>query len=281
MDFKIKTIFDSGEAKFLEDEIVLQSPFFGVLDGVSGLYNPIIGPTLYDGKTGGQKAIEIVREAFIRANASDELLAVIKTANAALRKFSESNGININRADLLPGMAFAFVKIMNDEVEIIQASDCYAAWEKTNGEIGATPNQNFFDEEEKIEIFKNIIEKHSGDLGKAWTEYMPIYAKLRIERINKDLPKKTVLLNGQLAGENYWSKIIIPQKELKTLLLFTDGMVEFSESRNVDEMSKLIFDAYRRQNLPGMLSRIREIENTRRQATHVKNAEVAAIAIEF
>src|SRR3989338_627253 len=281
MGFRVKTIYDSGTAKFLEDRIVLQPPFFGVLDGVSGLYNPTIGPRLFEGKSGGQMAVEIVQEVFAHAAVSDELITVVKKANAMLRKFSESQEIGMDRADLLPGMMFIFAKIAENEVEIIQGGDCYAVWEKINGEIGATPNQNFLDEEEKIRKFNNIIKKFRGNLEKSWAEYMPLSAKLRIERVNKNSQKRLVILNGQPEAENSWYKIILSQRELRTLLLFTDGMIEFDESRNIGEMSKTVIGAYHRQCLAGMLSRIREIESQRTSATYIKYAEATALSIEL
>ncbi|MBI3046057.1 MAG: hypothetical protein HYY86_00720 [Candidatus Harrisonbacteria bacterium] len=281
MDFRVKTLYDSGTAKILEDRLVFHPPFFGVLDGVSGLYDPAVGPRLFGGKSGGQKAVEIVDEVFTQANDSDELIAVVKKANARLREFSESQGIDMNRADLLPGMAFAFVKIGEDGIQILQGGDCYAVWEKTNGEIGATSNQNILNEEECINIINNIIKKYHGDRNRAWLEYMPISAKLRIERVNKNLDKKAVVLNGQSGAENSWYKTTLPLKELKTLLLFTDGMIEFAESRNADEMGKVILGAYHRQGLVGMLSRIREIESKRTHMTHIAQAEATALAIEF
>jgi hypothetical protein len=281
MDLRIQTIYDSGMAKFLEDGLVVQAPFFGVMDGVSGLYDPTAGPRLFNGRSGGQKAIEIMNEAFVRSNDSDELSAVVKKVNDMLREFSGSHGIDMNRADLLSGTTFAFAKISEDKVEVIQGGDCYAVWEKISGEIVTTANQNFFDEEEKIGILNGIIEKNRGDLGKSWVEFMPISAKLRIERVNSDLEKRTIVLNGQLKGEGSWNKIILPRKDLKTLILFTDGMTEFSESRDTDVMGKAIFAAYHTHGLAGMLLRIRDIENKRTQTTHIKHAEATALAIEL
>ena len=281
MDFLVKTLYDSGTAKILEDQLIVQPPFFGVLDGVSGLYNPTIGPELFDGKSGGQKAVEIVNEVFTKAKHSDELGWVVKRANAALRKFFKSHGISINRADLLPGMTFVTAKIAEDEVAIIQGGDCYAAWEKTNGKISATPNQNFFDEEERIKILNDIIKKHRGNQGKTWAEYMPISARPRIKRANKNINKRLIILNGQPKGGDNWYRMIFPRKDLKTLLLFTDGMIEFNESRNTEKMGKTIFSAYHRQGLPGLIYRIRKIEDERTQATHIKQAEATALALEF
>jgi serine/threonine protein phosphatase PrpC len=281
MDFLVKTLYDSGTAKILEDQLIVQPPFFGVLDGVSGLYNPTIGPELFDGKSGGQKAVEIVNEVFTKANNGDELAVVMKKANVMLRKFFRSHGVGTNRADLLPGMMFVFAKIAEDKVEIIQGGDCYAVWKKTNGEISATPNQNFSDEEEKIKIFDNIVKKHHGNLNEAWAEYILISARLKIERANKNSEKRTVILNGQTGGEGNWFKMIFPRKELMTLLLLTDGMIEFGESRDTEKMSKIIFDAYSDQGLSGMLSRIRGIENRRTGVTYIKHAEATALALEF
>jgi hypothetical protein len=178
-------------------------------------------------------------------------------------------------------MMFVFAKIAEDKVEIIQGGDCYAVWKKTNGEISATPNQNFSDEEEKIKIFDNIVKKHHGNLNEAWAEYILISARLKIERANKNSEKRTVILNGQTGGEGNWFKMIFPRKELMTLLLLTDGMIEFGESRDTEKMSKIIFDAYSDQGLSGMLSRIRGIENRRTGVTYIKHAEATALALEF
>lgn len=281
MNFLVSSLYNSGTAKIIEDLIVISPPFFGVLDGVSGLYNPAIGPRLFGGKSGGQRAVEIVNEVFMSANYSDKLITLVKLANAKLRKFSELQGIDMHQADMLPGMAFVFAKIAEDEVEIIQGGDCYAVWKKIDGKIGITSNQNFFDEEEKITIFNDIIKKHNGNLDVAWAEYMPISARLRIERVNKNFKKRTVVLNGQPGGEDKWFKTILPRNKLKTLLLFTDGMIEFGESRNTEKIGKTILGIYYREGLTGILSRIREIEGKRTKISYINQVEATALAVDF
>ena len=59
---RIETICDPGTAEYREDGLVFKmiegfagpSILAGVVDGVSGLYDPSQGPQLFDGKTGGQ-----------------------------------------------------------------------------------------------------------------------------------------------------------------------------------------------------------------------------------
>lgn len=289
---RVATIYNPGTAKILEDKFIVRPPFFGVLDGVSGLYDPAIGPMLFDGKSGGQKVVEIIENVFSFAKESEGLEDVVKKANVAVRDFCVSNNIPLDRADLLPGATFAFAKIGEDKVEIVQGGDCFAVWKKTNGEVGVTLNQNFSDEEEKIGILKEIIRKHGGNRDSAWKEYMPIAARFKIERVNpaepyrsrgagKDQEKKSVVLNGQPEGEKLWYRNALPRDELKTLLLLTDGMIEFEESRSPKKMAEIIFETYRRGGLEDMLSRIRDIEQKRPYTTHIAQAEATAVAIEF
>ncbi len=281
MDPQLATLYDSGTAKFLEDKFIVRPPFFGVLDGVSEVYDPTMGSRLYGGKSGGQKVVEIAENIFTHAKDSDVLDDVLKRTNTAIRKFCESQSIDMNRPDLLPGAAFAFAKAAEDEVEIIQGGDCFAVWGKISGEVGATPNQNFSDEGERIGILNSIIKKYKGDQEKAWREYMPIAARFKVERVNRDQDKKSVVLNGQSEGESLWYKTTLSKKELKTLLLFTDGMIDFKESRDAEKMGKIILAAYHDGGLERMLSRVRDIENKRLHMTHIVEVEATAIAIEF
>lgn len=281
MALKVNTIFNPGTAKTIEDKFIAQSPFFGVLDGLSGLYDPAIGPTLFDGKSGGQKVVEIIENAFSLAKESDDLEDILKKANAAVRNFCISNNIPLDRADLLPGATFAFAKVGVDKVEIIQGGDCFAVWEKMNGEIGATPNHNFSDEEEKINILNDTIKRNNGDRNIGFKEYMPIATRLKIERVNKDQEKKSVVLNGQTEGERLWYRNTFPRGELKNLLLFTDGMVEFEESRDDIELAKIVLGTYHHGGLEGMLRRIRNIERSRTTTTHIAEAEATAVGVEF
>ena len=58
--YRIHGHFDSGTATILEDSLIIAPPFFGVMDGVSGLYRPSEGPRFFDGMSGGQKVVRLV-----------------------------------------------------------------------------------------------------------------------------------------------------------------------------------------------------------------------------
>ena len=83
---RVHSHFDSGTATILEDALIIAPPFFGVLDGVSGLYHPREGPRWFDGVSGGQEIVRIVAAEFLKAQASEPLDHILRKANAAIRR---------------------------------------------------------------------------------------------------------------------------------------------------------------------------------------------------
>ena len=148
---RIETIYDPGTAKPLEDMLILKmtesfwgpSLVAGVIDGVSGLYEPSGGPQLFNGKSGGQAVCEIVNQIISNTQPSESLEDLLLAANERIELHAISQGIHLNRSDILPGAAFAIVKVDQVAVKIIQGADCFAVWLHRNGTIDATRNQVF------------------------------------------------------------------------------------------------------------------------------------------
>ncbi len=281
MKYEFKTLYDPGTAKVREDKFVAAPPFFAVFDGASGLYHPDTGPQKFDGVAGGQKAVELAVEAVKNAPSSDSIEDVALRINEALRKFIKANALDPAHPENLPGMEFAAAKVSDAGIDIIQGGDTFAVWVKKDGRSGATPNQNYSYEKALIELLQPLIEKHKGD-GKAyWQEYLPLIAKARRERANKGGAKDYVVLNGDPAVEKVWNKIAFAPGDLQKLFLFTDGFVDFPETRDEKTMAALIAETYAQGGFSKLLSRIREIETHELKKRHIDHAEATAIAIEF
>jgi len=73
MRLRVESIYDAGSASPLEDRLVIHPPFYGVLDGVSGLYYPDKGPSLFDGFSRGQQVVQLVATTFSTASPNDLL----------------------------------------------------------------------------------------------------------------------------------------------------------------------------------------------------------------
>lgn len=279
MSLRVESIYDAGSASILEDRLVINPPFYGVLDGVSGLYYPNKGPNLFGGFSGGQKVAQLISDTIILASPKDTLARVILAANASVRKFIDDEGIDIKRGDLLPGAEFAFAKINEKKIEIIQGGDSFAVWRAKKGRVFSTPNQNYFHEISLIESLSNILKRYEGDRTKAWKEYLPIASSIRIEQLNQKGDMGYVALNGQKGIDKLWNRYVISKSEVNLLLLFTDGLVKLKETKNERKMGKDIIDLYNKGGWSAVLNKIRKLENQQGIIRHIDHAEATGVAI--
>jgi len=279
MSSRVESIFDPGTASILEDRLVINPPFYGVLDGVSGLYYPDKGPSLFDGFSGGQKVVQLISNAVMFASPKDTLERVILSANASVRKFIYDEGIDAKRGDLLPGAEFAFAKIDEKKIEIIQGGDSFAVWRAKRRAVFSTPNQNYFHEISLIELLGSILKKYEGDRTKAWKEYLPVASSMRIERLNKKGDMGYVALNGQKGIDKLWNRYTISKNEVSLLLLFTDGLVKLKETKNERKMGKDIIDLYSKGGWSAVLNKIRKLEHQQGIIRHIDHAEATGLAI--
>ena len=251
----------------------------GVIDGVSGLYEPSGGPQLFNGKSGGQAVCEIVNQIISNTQPSESLEDLLLAANEKIELHAISQGIHLNRSDILPGAAFAIAKVDQETVEIIQGADCLAVWQKSDGVINATRNQVFPYEAEWRRILTNLLGKYEGDRNKAWEQLIPVLCADRLERVNRRV-SGYALLNGQQTLSECWQKITFPRADIRFLFLFTDGLIPFEESGNAETLGKMIVSLFKQGGLKAILERTRSIEEATKTESHIDHAEATGIAIE-
>lgn len=285
---RIETIFDQGTAKYIEDMLVLKivegfggsSLIAGVVDGVSELYIPARGPKLFNGKTGGQVICAIIEHSFSSTQTEDSLETILSRANEEIKLRAMKQGIPMDRSDLLPGAAFALAKINHQTIEVLQGADCFAVWLKNNGEIGATRNQIFLHDLDWRQIMADLLKKYQGNRNKAWREIIPALSRARLEHVNKR-ENGYALLNGQLTLSECWQKITLPHNDIKLLLLFTDGLIPFQESKDEQVLGTKIINLFQLGGLKMILEETREIEEAEKETTHIDHAEASGTAIEL
>src|SRR3990167_2059163 len=172
MDYKVETLYDPGTAEPLEDTFVAVAPFFAVFDGVSGVYHPSEGWRSFGGRSGGQIVVALAEEELQKAFPTDTASEVMRRINARVREFAHAQELTQPRD--LPGTAFALAKVADAGVELIQGGDAFAVWQSKEGTQGATPNQNYRNEAELVEVVRRLVQKHNGDTRALWDEYIPV-----------------------------------------------------------------------------------------------------------
>ncbi|MDP2966814.1 MAG: protein phosphatase 2C domain-containing protein [bacterium] len=276
---RIETIYDQGTIRNPEDQIIIRPPFFGVADGVSGLYLPSEGPILFEGQSGGQMTAETLLQTVAATSPSDPLEEVIIRANTTIWQKQKHLGFyETGQIELLAGTTFAIAKIEMEKIEIIQCGDCFALW-VTNNEVGITKNQSFHHVTEALKTIATLMEKHKGSREKMWQEFGPILTIMRRRDVNKECGYG--LLNGQPESKDLWQRFILRREEISLLLLFTDGLVYYPGSGNEQALAEKVLKLFRKGRLRAILENTRQREERKKQKSHIDHAEASSMAIEF
>ena len=278
---KVNFIYSQGSARIPEDGIVFQPPnFYGVIDGISGIYLPYEEPRLFDGRTGGQLVSHVISRAFGSSLAEDSLEEIIRRANTLIYKLSNANGLSIIESEFLPSAAFVTAKIAEKSIDILQGGDSLAVWLMKDGTTGATSNKTFDYEKGLLDTIALLMEKHKHDRQKMWEEFRPILIGKRRTSINTT-QGGFALINGQEEVENFWQKVILQREEVMLLILFSDGFVPFEWTRDEESLAKKVVHLYQGGGMYAVLEETRQIAKRKKFSSHEDYAEATAVAIEF
>lgn len=294
-------IYDQGSSEHYEDGIIISPPFFGVLDGVSGPYSPNHPPRIFNGgMSGGELVSRVVEKQFARFSRLQSFEEAVSLANRAVARKQLKNRIPFSGGELA-GASFAIVKVDGDWVEIIQGCDAFALWALHDGTIEMTEAQNSVTEAflndktvelmREIAIERGVVLEEADDgtrkeiRGEMWDRFYSILVETRYRHVNNPSSGSGYgLLNGQKELQGMWFRTTLPRSEVKTLLLFTDGMVPWRgslEGLSTGEVARMVYKTYEEGGLVRLLARARKIEEGSRAMSYTDAAEATAIAIEF
>ena len=275
---QVSIFCDPGSEIRQEDGYFIFPPFYGVLDGVSGIYHPDTGPQVFKGQSGAEVVVKMICRTFFNALPEEDLESLVKRANQSVRGFAATNGIPFT-ADFLPASAFVVVKVGGQSIEILQGGDCLAIWETLNGTAGATPNQMYAYEKADVTIVARLMEKHHGSRAKMWEEYLPIFAARKMLHIIQQ--GGMALINGQENMSLCWQKFILPRDQVSRLILFSDGFVMQDATENEQALAEQVFKLYHAKGLSGIMADTRLAEELKKNLSHVDHREATCLAIEI
>lgn len=278
---RIDALYSQGTADHREDGFVVNPPFLGVIDGFSAPYHYKMFPLLFNGGSGGEMVRRVTLETFYSAVTSS-VEDLILQANQRIAEAQMSHGISDKEADLLSGASFVFANLSDSSLEIIQGGDCLAVWGYRSGKFGATKNQAYLHVSKNLEIIADLMKKHGGDAREMWVEFSPILSGRRRQDINN--PKSEAgyaVLNGQATIRDCWQKSQIPAKNIKYILLFSDGFIPYHLTENTKDMAEYVISLYESGGLDRMLRRKRKVDKKNSKSSYIAQDEATALAITF
>lgn len=277
---RIETIYSQGTAEKREDGLIVNPPFFGVVDGFSAPYHYKMQKILFNGMSGGEMVRKIALSTFYSTRVDLPLEKIVLQANHEIGQIQIINGVPIDQAGHLAGASFVFVKLGIETIEIIQGGDCLAIWEYASGEIGVTKNQAYAHVSENLRIIAKLMKDHN-DRKEMWVKFCPILSERRQEDINQKTKTGYAVLNGQPVLKECWQRTEVPIGGLKLLLLFTDGFVVYPETAEKTGLASRLISDYKSYKLSGVLKKKRENDAKHAERSYIAQDEATAVVVKF
>ena len=280
--YSVLIVEGRGSAERQEDAVLAFPPVFGVLDGVSNVYTPDIGPALIDGRSTGQVprdvALKLLPKLINQGKHSlKELFLAVNTGIA--RRFAQA-GLCTKHPDEIGGACFAVASIGPKTVEILQGADSFALWKLKDGTSGATPNQLYQADWVEDQIVAWLLKQHNGNRSKMWKTYSPNFFAPRVRKFANG-PGGYALLNGSPEVAKYWNSFSLPRRNLQTLLLFTDGLVPREQTASPELLVSWTLERYRKGGIQKIRKAAWELEEAHKTETYIDHPEYSMVAIEF
>jgi hypothetical protein len=268
-------LYDQGSAQRIEDGIVVQPPFFGIIDCTSPPY------WQFERRSDGEVIRKIIMITFFEMLPEFPLEDAILKINQRIDQFYIKNRVS-SRPDLRGAAAFVFVKVEEEETEIIQGADCIAIWQLSSGKIDCTENQAYSHElEAHYTIIPRLLKKHCENKKAMWKEFTPILKKLRCRDYNSKRKTGFAMLNGDPRVKECWQRISLKTERVKNLLLFSDGALPFVPPSEQKRLARRVISMYKRKGLGKILEMTRKLQKKRREQSHIDFPEASLLALSF
>ena len=267
---KIQKIYDKGSREINEDELLIQDNLFAVFDGATSLIKYVNEK----GETGGRLAAKIAKEVFSKND--KPLNGLAEGANDKILEEMKKVGINSNQKESLWSAAVAAIKINKEEIEFFTIADCLILVIFKDGYHKLLVDYFDFDLE-SMKKWKELANKKVKDI-------FNILLKDEIE-LRRQANVKFGVLNGEKEARKFFEFGKIDLKDIKSIILFTDGLLIPKEDPEAPEDWDLFVKLYQEKGLVGILNFVRSLEKTDplcwKYPRYKQHDDVAAIGIDF
>lgn len=271
MSLKTSVIHEKGSGRINEDAVSLNGNLFGVFDGATSLNKT----TFKDNKTGGFLASNIARDIFREDSAPLDVLA--KKANTAIMDKMLEEGVNISDKASLWSTSCAVVKIRDDAIEWLQTGDSLVLLIYEDGSFHI-PISGYDHDSETLSMWKAMAKDHPGKR---------IFEVLgdQIRKIRTHMNETYGVLNGESSFQRFLNQGKAPRKDVKHILLFTDGLFLPSEDPESEPDFQTFVDIFLESGLDGLHHHVRTLEQSdpycRTYPRFKPHDDIAAISISF
>ena len=270
-----------AQSSTLESRLIFCPPyFFGVVNGSSEFRHPDDKPRLFDGKTGGQLAANMICSAISKASATECLAMILSDANRELSKIIKETKLHRNEPETFPSASFAIVKVTDDGICVVQGGNCLMVWRMKDGTLHATSNGMYEYEKDMLCAVETSARNARGDKNKIWRDNILPFAQRYREEINA-VQGGFSLFNGQLVSCGFWKNFELSREDVARLLLFTEGAVPFDWTLSPKILAKRVMADFDFLGLNKLIESSHIAFDEKRGKSKDDYPDAAVLAIEF
>ena len=262
---EIEHILEKGSSTLNEDAVVIEENIYGVFDGASSLNNAVFEKY----KTGGMIASSTAGHVFSKNHFP--LLQLGRQANTAILSKMKTHNVNLNQRHTMWSTSAAVVRLGRNTLEWLQTGDAYIILIYANNSYKVLVEQADHD-------YKTLLmlkENHS---------HQDMAFKQQVKKIRSNMNRTYGVLNGEPNALNFFNSGFQSLDDVKTILLFTDGLQIPSSIPEKKKNFKPFMALYQKLGLTGLKNHIRKLESQDPDITQYPrfkcHDDIAAIAIQ-
>jgi serine/threonine protein phosphatase PrpC len=267
---KVSFISDKGSSFVNEDNYLIGDNIFGVFDGATSLDWYIDS----DGKTGGLLASSIAKEVFGENKKLLRNLAI--NANNAIKDKMISRGIDVSNRMNLWSTSAAVVRINDNLIEWLQLGDSLILV-IYNDDSYKLIVEDYDHDKETLIMWKELWQKKVENIRKKLND--------QILKIRTGMNIDYGILNGEDKMLNFVNEGSLTWKNVKYILLFTDGLFIPKEDPRDQDDFRILIDLFLEGGLEKIKNYIRALENQDPNCwvypRFKQHDDIAAISITF
>jgi len=267
---KVDTIYDKGVGIVNEDNYVISDNLFGVFDGATSFDKYVDA----NGKTGGYIASVILKKVFEQNNGSLNELAI--KANMEIKNEMFLREIDMNKKINLWSSSAAVVRINKDNFDWLQIGDSLILVVFKDETYKLLTKYHNHDKE-TLMMWKELADKKTENIRKILND--------QLIKVRHSMNIFYGVFNGENSMKNFLNQGNFSLKNVKHIILFTDGIILPKENPEEKEDFDMFVKLYLNGGLNKVKNYVRKLENKDvkcwKYPRFKKHDDIAAIALSF
>ncbi|MFZ5954817.1 MAG: protein phosphatase 2C domain-containing protein [Nanoarchaeota archaeon] len=266
---QINYIHDKGSCNINEDSYLIGDNIFGVFDGATSLAEYVDD----NSRTGGLLASTIAKKTFEKNDQSLKDLAI--RANERIKEKMISNGIDINKKINMWSTSAAVVKLTKDSIDWLQIGDSLilVIFQDNSYQLLV---QDYDHDQETLAMWRSLTQKRVKNIR---DKLKPQFVKVR-----NGMNINYGILNGENKMLNFLNRGSFKLKDVKHIVLFTDGLFIPKENLKHNNFNKFV-NIFLKGGIEEVKDYVRNLENQdpdcHRYPRFKQHDDIAAISLTF